>query len=79
MQREAAGRDVGCWSIELDYHFGGFAKTKPELTAFIEDFQRRHGLLLDWVYVAKMMYGIMDLSRKGVFARGSTVVAVITG
>ena len=79
LQREAAGRDVGCWSIELDYPFGGFAKTKPGLTAFIEDFHRRHGLLLDWVYVAKMMYGIMDLSRKGVFARGSTVVAVITG
>jgi 1-aminocyclopropane-1-carboxylate deaminase/D-cysteine desulfhydrase-like pyridoxal-dependent ACC family enzyme len=31
------------------------------------------------VYVAKMMYGIMDLARKGIFAWGSTVIAVITG
>jgi 1-aminocyclopropane-1-carboxylate deaminase/D-cysteine desulfhydrase-like pyridoxal-dependent ACC family enzyme len=79
LQREAAGGDVGCWDIELGYHFGGYAKTTPELTAFIADFNRRHGLLLDRIYVGKMMYGIMDLSRSGSFASGSTVVAVITG
>jgi 1-aminocyclopropane-1-carboxylate deaminase len=79
LQREAAGREVGCWDIELGYHFGGYAKTTPELTAFIADFQRRHGLALDRVYVAKMMYGIIDLSRSGFFASGSTVIAVITG
>ncbi len=79
LQREAAGRDVGCWGIELRYHFGGYAKTTSGLTAFIADFNRRHGLLLDRIYVAKMMYGIMDLSRNGFFARGSTVIAVITG
>ena len=79
LQREALAAMSAARSTDLNYHFGGFAKTKPELTAFIEDFQRRHGLLLDWVYVTKMMYGIMDPSRKGVLARGSTVIAVITG
>jgi 1-aminocyclopropane-1-carboxylate deaminase len=79
LQREAADRNVGRWDIELGYHFGGYAKTTPELTAFVADFKRRHGLLLDRVYVAKMMYGIMDLSRNGRFASGSTVIAVITG
>ena len=79
LQREAADREGGCWGIELRYHFGGYAKTTPELTAFIADFQERHALLLDHVYVAKMMYGIIDLSRSGFFATGSTVVAVITG
>ena len=79
LQREAAGRDFGCWDIELGYHFGGYAKTTPELTAFAADFKRRHGLVLDRVYVAKMMYGIIDFARKGRFASGSTVIAVITG
>jgi len=79
LQREAAGHDADCWDIELAYHFGGYAKTTPELAGFIEDFRQRHGLLLDRVYTAKMMYGIIDLARTGFFARGSTVVAVITG
>jgi 1-aminocyclopropane-1-carboxylate deaminase len=79
LQQEAAGRDVGCWNIELGYHFGGYARTTPELAAFIADFKHRHGLLLDRVYIAKMMYGIIDFARKGRFASGSTVIAVITG
>ena len=79
LQQEAAGRDVGCWNIELGYDFGGYARTTPELAAFIADFKQRHGLLLDRVYVAKMMYGIIDFARKGRFASGSTVIAVITG
>jgi 1-aminocyclopropane-1-carboxylate deaminase/D-cysteine desulfhydrase-like pyridoxal-dependent ACC family enzyme len=79
LQREAAGRTAGCWDLELGYHFGGYAKTTPELGAFIADFDRRHGLVLDRVYTAKMMYGIMDLARNGWFTSGSTVIAVITG
>jgi 1-aminocyclopropane-1-carboxylate deaminase len=80
LQREAATREVSCcWDIELGYHFGGYAKSTPELAAFIADFKERQGLLLDRVYVAKMMYGIIDLSRTGFFASGSTVIAVITG
>ena len=39
----------------------------------------RHGLTLDWVYVAKMMYGIYACAERGTFAPGATVVAVVTG
>jgi 1-aminocyclopropane-1-carboxylate deaminase len=39
----------------------------------------RAGLLLDWVYPAKMMYGICALAERGAFAPGSTLVALITG
>jgi 1-aminocyclopropane-1-carboxylate deaminase/D-cysteine desulfhydrase-like pyridoxal-dependent ACC family enzyme len=79
LQREATGRNAGCWDIELGYHFGGYAKTAPALGTFIADFDRRHGLILDRVYTAKMMYGIIDLARNGLFASGSIVIAVITG
>jgi 1-aminocyclopropane-1-carboxylate deaminase len=79
LQREVAGHNTSCWDIELGYHFGGYAKITPQLTEFAADFERRHGLSLNRIYVAKMMYGIIDLSRSGFFARGSTVIATITG
>jgi len=78
LQGEAYGRVFENWSIEYDFHFGGFAKRKPELDRFIDDFEARHGLRLDWVYVGKMMYGIYALAEQGRFD-GRTVVAVITG
>jgi 1-aminocyclopropane-1-carboxylate deaminase len=79
LQREAFGALSGNWSVELGFHFGGFAKHKPELDRFIADFEERHALSLDWVYVAKMMFGIFALAERGFFSSGTKVVAVITG
>lgn len=79
LQRETYGRATENWSIDLDHHFGGFAKRKPKLDAFVTEFDARHGIILDWVYVAKMMYGIYHLADQGAFASGTTIVAVITG
>jgi 1-aminocyclopropane-1-carboxylate deaminase/D-cysteine desulfhydrase-like pyridoxal-dependent ACC family enzyme len=78
-QRAAFGTSSGNWSIDFSFHFGGFAKRKPVLDDFIADFDERHGLCLDWVYVAKMMYGIFALAEEGAFPAGTTIVAVITG
>lgn len=79
LQREAFGTSSGNWSIEYGYHFGGFAKRKPELDRFIADFEDRHGIALNWVYTAKMMYGIYQLAENGAFPAETTMVAVITG
>jgi 1-aminocyclopropane-1-carboxylate deaminase len=79
LQQATYGRRVGEWRIDLDHHFGGYAKRNAELNEFIAGFRERHGLLLDWVYVAKMMYGIYDQVAGGQISAGSTVVAVITG
>ena len=78
-QREAFGGASGNWSIEYGFHCGGFAKRNPALDQFIADFQDRHALSLDWVYVAKMIYGIFALAEAGSFPAGTTIVAVITG
>lgn len=67
------------WDIALDYHFGGFARVKPALLSFIEEFKDRHGIELDPLYTGKMMYGLYDLAQKGCWAAGSTVIAVHTG
>jgi len=79
LQRRTFGGSSDNWRIEYGFHFGGFARETAELDAFIADFHAPHGLALDWVYVAKMMYGIYALTENGTFKPGSRVVAVITG
>jgi 1-aminocyclopropane-1-carboxylate deaminase len=79
LQREAFGASPANWSIEHGFHFGGFAKRTPALDEFIADFQARHALALNWVYTAKMMYGIVGLAGRGGFRPGTAIVAVITG
>ena len=77
--QEAYGRTTTNWSIETDYHFGGFARRNAALDHFIDDFRNRHGLKLNWVYVAKMLCGVYDLVSAGTFGRETTIVAVVTG
>lgn len=67
------------WQINLDYHFGGFAKTNPELNAFIEDFELKTTIPLEPVYTGKMMYAVYDLIKKHYFGAGARIVAVHTG
>jgi 1-aminocyclopropane-1-carboxylate deaminase/D-cysteine desulfhydrase-like pyridoxal-dependent ACC family enzyme len=73
------GAPSGNWSIEHGFHFGGFARRGPLLDQFIADFARRHGLELNWIYTAKMMYGIYALAGQPALPAGTTIVAVITG
>ncbi|GAA1574617.1 pyridoxal-phosphate dependent enzyme [Kribbella karoonensis] len=79
LQTAAFGARSGTWRLECDYHFGGYAKRAAELDRFIEDFEKRHGVLLDWVYEAKMMYALFDLVQRRAFASGTTIVALING
>jgi 1-aminocyclopropane-1-carboxylate deaminase/D-cysteine desulfhydrase-like pyridoxal-dependent ACC family enzyme len=76
------------FELETDYHFGGYAKLKPELLEFINGFTERTGIPLDPIYTGKMMFGIYDviLNSKAVGAygltplpRGTTILAVHTG
>lgn len=79
LQRDTYGHSFGNWTIEHSFHFGGFAKRTSELDAFISDFHAHHGITLEWVYVAKMMYGIYSLINEGRFQPGTRIVAVLTG
>ncbi|MEU1196123.1 pyridoxal-phosphate dependent enzyme [Streptomyces sp. NPDC005813] len=79
LQQAAFGARRGLWSLDDRFHFGGYARTTPELDAFAEDFEDRHGLPVERLYVAKMLYGLVALAEEGAFPRGTTVAAVITG
>jgi 1-aminocyclopropane-1-carboxylate deaminase len=79
LQLAATGRVVDNWAIAHRFHCGGFARRSPELDDFLHDFDRRHGLRLDHVYVGKLMLGVFKLIAEGALPAGSTVVAVVTG
>ena len=79
LQTRSFGAPSANWTIEQDFHFGGFARRTPLLDEFIADFAHRHGMTLNWVYAAKMMYGICALAGQPALPAGTTVVAVITG
>lgn len=67
------------WKIMTGYHFGGYAKRTEVLDRFIKNFFEHTAIPLDFVYTAKMMWGIYDLAEKGYFRRGTTVMAIHTG
>lgn len=67
------------WQINTDYHFGGYAKSTPELWQFIEQFKQNFDIPLDGVYTGKMFYGLFDLIGKSYFPEGSRIVAIHTG
>lgn len=79
LQRQAFGAPTGNWRIDLDHHFGGYAKRTPALDAFVADFHHRHGLALDPIYTGKLLSALFDLAEQGVFPRGTCLAAVITG
>ncbi|MFD0317238.1 1-aminocyclopropane-1-carboxylate deaminase/D-cysteine desulfhydrase [Streptomyces flavalbus] len=79
LQERAFGGPRGAWSLGERFHFGGYARTTPELEAFAVDFEQRHALPVERLYVAKLLYGLTVLAAEGAFPRGSTVAAVITG
>jgi len=67
------------WTLQTDYHFGGYGKVTPELIKFMNDFKRDTDIVLDPMYNGKMMYGIYDLIKKGYFPKNTSILAVHTG
>jgi 1-aminocyclopropane-1-carboxylate deaminase len=57
------------WSINTDYHFGGYARFDQVLLDFIADLEQKHQIRYEPIYTGKMMYGIYDLAAKGFFKK----------
>ncbi len=67
------------WQINTKYHFGGFAKTRPNLLNFINQFEQTQGIAIEPVYSGKMLFALYDLISQGYFKSGSSIIAVHTG
>ena len=67
------------WKINHNYHFGGFAKTTPELMRFIKKFADSTGIILEPVYTGKMLFALYDLITQNTFKSGLRIIAIHTG
>lgn len=79
-------QDFSQWNIDTqkiymhhDYHFSGYAKTKPELIEFIKNFVSSTGIMIEPTYTGKLMYGVYDLIQKGYFKPKSKILVIHTG
>ncbi|MBB1258606.1 1-aminocyclopropane-1-carboxylate deaminase/D-cysteine desulfhydrase [Streptomyces alkaliterrae] len=79
LQEAAFGGPRGRWRLAEGFHFGGYARTTPELTRFADDFEQRHGVGVERVYVAKLLYALTALAEAGDLPPGAAVAAVVTG
>ncbi len=67
------------WSLNHDYHFGGFARADDTLHAFIRQFKQQQAIQLEPVYSGKMLYGIYQLIEQDYFKPGSRILAIHGG
>lgn len=67
------------WSINHNYHFGGYAKSTPELSQFCAEFTAQTQISLEPVYSGKLFYALYQLTVNGYFPIGSRVLALHTG
>ncbi len=65
--------------IFSDYHFDGYAKQTPELIAFMNSFYTETEIPTDFIYTAKMIYGIYDKIKTDYFEPGSNILCLHTG
>ncbi|MFB8270939.1 1-aminocyclopropane-1-carboxylate deaminase/D-cysteine desulfhydrase [Streptomyces sp. NPDC055955] len=79
LQEAAFGGPRGDWFLDERFHCGGYGRTTPDLLAFAEDFEQRHGLPVERLYVAKLLYALLTLTEEGAFAPGTRLTAVVTG
>ena len=67
------------FEIIHDYHFGGYAKHKPELIYFMNEFYKATFIPSDIVYTGKLFYAIHDLVATDHFPVGSRLLLIHSG
>ena len=67
------------FDIVHEYHFGGYAKYKPGLIQFMNEFYRLTSIPSDFVYTGKLFYAINDLVTASYFPSGSRLLLIHSG
>lgn len=79
VKKQIKNNSIVNWSINFDYHFGGFAKSTNELITFINEFESQTQIPLEPLYNGKMLYGLFDLIKNERFKKGQHIIAIHTG
>jgi 1-aminocyclopropane-1-carboxylate deaminase len=67
------------FDIIHDFHFGGYAKHKPELIQFMNEFYRVTSIPSDFVYTGKLFYALHELVAADYFPSGSRLLVIHSG
>lgn len=62
-----------------DFHFGGYAKHADKLIQFMNKLYAETNVPTDFVYTAKMMYGVYEKINSSYFSEGSNIICIHTG
>lgn len=79
LPKEMSAKEHQHWSINHDYHFGGYAKFSPELQGFCMNFCQQTHIKIEPIYSAKLFFALHDLLAQGFFPMGSNILALHTG
>src|SRR5699024_9510840 len=71
--------DLKQYQLHTQYHFGGYGKTKPALNAFVKDFSRQTGVLIEPTYTGKALYALFDLIGSGKLSPEADILFLHTG
>ena len=67
------------WSLQTEYHFGGYGKYNADIIRFMNEFKKETSVLLDPIYTGKMMFGIIEMIKNNEFPENSKILAIHTG
>lgn len=79
LQYIAANTTMHNYSMNFDYHFGGYAKKTVALLGFMNDLYARENIPTDFVYTGKLFYAVYDLVAKHYFPVGSRLLIIHSG
>lgn len=67
------------FSVNHDYHFGGYAKWQPELISFMNRWYHQTAIPSDFVYTGKLFFAVDDLIKKEFFPPASNLLIIHSG
>lgn len=67
------------WSINHEFHFGGYAKRNAELSGFCVEFQQQTRISIEPVYSGKLFFAARQLIAEKAFPPGSRILLIHTG
>jgi len=67
------------WELNLNFHFGGYAKINKELIEFILEFEKLNNIKLDPIYTGKLLFAINKMVGNKNFESGKKLLALHTG
>ena len=79
LDEDEAAEKIQRLNLVTDFHFGGYAKTTPELESFMKQWSAKHNVPLDPVYTGKMVYAFHQDLLAGKFNAGEKIVLLHTG